>query len=163
MRIGIAADHAGFELKNYLATRLRAAGVDFVDFGAAEYDARDDYPDRIGPLAQAVAAGTVARGIAVCGSGVGACIVANKYKGVRASLVLDAYSAAQGVEHDQMNVICLGSRVTGEELAWLLVNQFLQANFNGAERHARRLAKVKQLEANFPAVPPATPAAQSGD
>jgi ribose 5-phosphate isomerase B len=155
MRIGIAADHAGFELKSRLLERLRAASVDVVDYGACFFEPTDDFPDRVAPLAMAVSRGDLERGIAVCGSGVGACIVANKFKDVRAALIMDVYSAVQGVEHDDMNVMCLGSRVLGDELAWALTLAYVEASFNGADRHNRRLQKIKQLEVGFPATPPA--------
>jgi RpiB/LacA/LacB family sugar-phosphate isomerase len=146
MTIGIAADHGGFELKQKLIDRLQKKGIDFVDFGALAYDATDDYPDFIVPLARGVAAGEVDRGIAVCGSGVGAAIVANKIRGVRASLINETYSAHQGVEHDDLNMICLGGRVTGEALAGEIVDAFLDARYTGEERHRRRLAKIAELE-----------------
>lgn len=147
MHIGIAADHGGFGLKSDIAGRLVAAGHQIVDFGAAAYNAEDDYPDFVIPLARAVATGEVKRGIAFCGSGVGACIAANKVVGVRASPVMDNFSAHQGVEDDNMNIICLGGRVLGSSLAWELVLAFLGAQFSGAERHQRRLVKVTRLEA----------------
>jgi len=146
MRVGIAADHGGFSLKERLAERLRALGHELVDFGAQALVPEDDYPDFVGPLARAVARGEVDRGLAICGSGVGACVVANKVKGVRAALITDVFSAHQGVEDDDMNVICLGGRVTGEALAWDLVQAFLNARFKGGERHRRRLDKAAQLE-----------------
>lgn len=146
MRIGIAADHGGFELKQALAARLADAGHELVDFGAGSPDPDDDYPDYVIPLARAVAAGEVERGVAVCGSGVGACIAANKVKGVRAALITDIFSARQGVEDDDMNMVCLGGRVVGSALAWELVRTFLTAGFIGGERHRRRLDKVIRLE-----------------
>jgi len=146
MRIAIAADHAGFSLKQPLAEALRKAGHDIVDFGATSFDAGDDYPDFVIPLAKAVAKGEVARGIAVCGSGVGATVAANKIHGARAALVMDTFSARQGVEDDDMNVLCLGARVIGPALAWELAEAFLNARYSGAERHARRLAKVIAAE-----------------
>ncbi len=146
MRLGIAADHGGFSLKERLAERLRALGHELVDFGAQALVPEDDYPDFVGPLARAVARGEVDRGLAICGSGVGACVAANKVTEVRAALITDAFSAHQGVEDDDMNVICLGGRVTGEALAWDLVQAFLNARFKGGERHRRRLDKVAQLE-----------------
>jgi ribose 5-phosphate isomerase B len=145
-RIGIAADHGGFELKAILSAALKEAGYEVADFGAHELAAGDDYPDFVVPLARAVAKGDVARGLAVCGSGVGACVAANKVPGVRAALITDAFSAHQGVEDDDMNVICLGGRVTGQALAWDLVRTFLNARFKGDERFRRRLAKVAALE-----------------
>lgn len=146
MRIAIAADHAGFELKQRLVARLCDAGHEPVDLGAFRHDPDDDYPDFVLPLARAVAAGQVERGVAVCGSGVGACVAANKIAGVRACLIQDPFSARQGVEDDDLNVICLGARVTGEALAWELLRVFLAARFSGEERHRRRLAKIAQTE-----------------
>ena len=146
MQLGIATDHGGFRLKEDLVTRLRAAGHDVVDFGANVLNPDDDYPDFVIPLAQAVAAGTLERGIAVCGSGVGASICANKVPGSHAALINDHFSAAQGVEDDHMNVICIGGRTLGPEAAWDLVRTFLAAEFSNAPRHLRRLSKVAQLE-----------------
>ncbi|HZZ77281.1 MAG TPA: RpiB/LacA/LacB family sugar-phosphate isomerase [Gemmataceae bacterium] len=148
MRVGICTDHGGFTLKEDLAARLRAAGHEIVDFGANALNNGDDYPDFVTPLAQAVAAGKVERGIAVCGSGVGASVCANKVPGVRAGLIQDHFSATQGVEDDHMNVICLGGRVIGPESAWDLVKAFLAAKFSDAERHLRRLGKVTALESS---------------
>ena len=146
MRIGIAADHGGFLLKEQLSTALKAAGYDLVDFGAAALAPQDDYPDYGAPLAEAVAEGAVERGIAICGSGVGICIAANKVPGARACLCHDLFSARQGVEDDDMNVLCLGSRIIGYPPAWELVQTFLAARFSAAERHQRRLDKVIALE-----------------
>ena len=146
MQVGIAADHGGFDLKEDLAARLRTAGHTVVDFGADTLRPDDDYPDFVIPLAQAVAAGTVDRGVAVCGSGVGAAICANKLPGVRAGLIHDHFSAKQGVEDDHMNVICLGGRTVGASVAWDLVQTFLAAAFSQAPRHLRRLSKVASLE-----------------
>jgi ribose 5-phosphate isomerase B len=146
MRIGIAADHGGFELKVQLTAALKAAGYEVADFGAHELVTGDDYPDFVVPLARAVARGEVTRGLAICGSGVGACVAANKVPGVRAALITDSFSAHQGVEDDDMNVMCLGGRVTGYALSWDLVQTFLSAHFKGAERFRRRLAKVAALE-----------------
>jgi ribose 5-phosphate isomerase B len=146
MRIGIAADHGGFELKAQLTEALKAAGYEVTDFGAHELVTGDDYPDFVVPLARAVARGEVTRGLAICGSGVGACIAANKVTGVRAALITDYFSAHQGVEDDDMNVMCLGGRVTGYALSWDLVQTFLSAHFKGNERFRRRLAKVTALE-----------------
>ena len=147
MRLGIAADHGGFELKQALMSRLRAAGHELVDFGAHELKPDDDYPDFVIPLCRAVSSGEVERGLAVCGSGVGANVCANKVKGIRACLIEDHFSAKQGVEDDDMNVVCLGGRIEGPELAWDLVQTFLQARFSGAVRHQRRLQKIAGLEA----------------
>jgi len=145
-RIGIAADHGGFELKQYLAGRLREAGHHVTDFGDHRPQPDDDYPDFVIPLARAIAAGTVDRGIAICGSGVGASVAANKVAGVRACLVHETFSAHQGVEDDDLNLICMGGLVVGHALAWELLKTFLAARFSGAERHRRRLAKVADLE-----------------
>lgn len=145
-RIGVAADHGGFELKEYLVRMLREADYDVVDFGDSEPKPKDDYPDFVVPLARAVARGQVDRGLAICGSGVGACIAANKVPGVRACLIHENFSAHQRVEDDDMNVMCLGGRVVTNTLAWELVRAFLQARFSGAERYRRRLAKVASLE-----------------
>ena len=147
MRVGIATDHGGFGLKEEIVARLRAAGYEVVDFGAQGLNPGDDYPDFVIPLARAVAAGTVARGVAICGSGVGAAVCANKVPGVRACLIQDHFSARQGVEDDHMNVLCMGGRVVGPEVAWDLVQTFLAAEFSQAERHLRRLGKVASLEA----------------
>ena len=146
MHVGICTDHGGFELKNQLAQRLRAAGHEVTDFGAFSLNPQDDYPDFVIPLARAVAEGKVVRGVAVCGSGVGAAVCANKIAGVRAALIEDHFSARQGVEDDHMNIICLGGRIVGPELAWDLVVAFLAAEFSQAERHLRRLGKVAALE-----------------
>ena len=146
MRIGIATDHAGFELKEQLIAHLREAGHDVVDVGAYSLDPGDDYPDFVVPLAQAVAAGKVDRGVAVCGSGVGASVCANKIPGIRAGLIHDHFSARQGVEDDNMNVLCMGGGVVGPAVARDLVDAFLAAGFSGAERHVRRLRKVAALE-----------------
>lgn len=148
MRVGIATDHGGFGLKEQLLVRLRAAGHEVVDFGAHSLNPDDDYPDYVTPLGRAVAAGTVDRGVAVCGSGVGANVCANKIKGVRACLIEDHFSAKQGVEDDNLNLLCLGGRIEGPELAWDLVQTFLAAEFSQAPRHLRRLRKVTALE-NF--------------
>jgi ribose 5-phosphate isomerase B len=146
MQVGIATDHGGFDLKEALVAHLRAAGHDVVDFGAYHLDAADDYPDFVIPLAQAVAGGGVERGVAVCGSGVGASICANKIAGVRAALVHEHFSARQGVEDDHMNILCIGGRIIGPFAAWDLVETFLGAEFSQAERHLRRLAKVASVE-----------------
>lgn len=146
MRVGIAADHGGFLLKEQLMTALRNEGYELVDFGASHLDPSDDYPDFVIPLGKAVTRGDIERGVTLCGSGVGACIAANKVPGVRAALITDVFSAHQGVEDDDMNVICMGARVVGFALALELIRVFLQARFIGAERHRRRLAKVKELD-----------------
>lgn len=150
MRIGLAADHGGFVLKESLAAALREKGNQIADFGAAGLDIADDYPDYVIPLARAVARGDIERGIAICSSGVGASIAANKVTGVRAALIHDDFSAAQGVEDDDLNVICLGSRVVDYQRALLLVTRFLAARFSGADRHLRRLAKIALLEREEP-------------
>jgi ribose 5-phosphate isomerase B len=144
--VGIAADHGGFALKAELSESLRAAGYDVEDFGAHRFDRGDDYPDFIIPLARAVAGMQVERGVALCGSGVGASVAANKVPGVRAGLIHDVFSAHQGVEDDDMNILCLGGKVIGSGLALELVETFLHARFSGAARHERRLAKVHALE-----------------
>ncbi|MGV9002788.1 RpiB/LacA/LacB family sugar-phosphate isomerase [Flavobacterium sp.] len=146
MKIGIAADHGGFELKKNIQEFLEKQGLEVKDFGAYVMDKNDDYPDFIIPLAKAIVANEVDRGIAICGSGVGASIAANKVLGVRAALINDHFSAHQGVEDDNMNLICLGGRVLGFAVAQEYITAFLQVEFTGAERHLRRLQKVKELE-----------------
>ena len=146
MKIGIAADHGGFALKEEIKSWLISSGKEVKDYGAFTLNASDDYPDFVVPLARAVASGEVERGIAVCGSGVGASIAVNKIKGVRAALINDIFSAHQGVEDDDMNLLCLGGRVVGNKVAEELISAFLNANFTRAERHQRRLNKVKTLE-----------------
>jgi len=145
-RIGIAADHGGFELKEFLGGKLRAAGYEVTDFGDSQLKTDDDYPDFIVPLAQAVASAVVDRGVGICGSGVGASVAANKVAGVRAALIDENFSAHQGVEDDDLNMICFGGLVVGHSLAWELTQTFLAARFQGAERFQRRLEKVAQLE-----------------
>jgi len=147
MRVGIATDHGGFVLKEEMVARLRAAGHEVVDFGAHALDPGDDYPDFVVPLARAVAAGRVERGLAICGSGVGAAVCANKVSGARACLIDDHFSARQGVEDDHINIICMGGRTVGPAVAWDLVETFLTAELSQAERHLRRLKKVASLEA----------------
>jgi ribose 5-phosphate isomerase B len=147
MRVGVATDHGGFGLKEELVAHLRAAGHEVVDFGAHELDPNDDYPDFVIPLARAVVAGKVERGVVICGSGVGAAICANKVSRVRACLIHDHFSARQGVEDDHMNILCLGGRTVGPEVAWDLVDAYLAAEFSQEPRHLRRLAKVASLEA----------------
>jgi ribose 5-phosphate isomerase B len=146
MRVGIATDHGGFALKQDLVARLQQAGHEVVDFGAHTLDAADDYPDFVIPLGRAVVAGTVERGVAVCGSGVGASVCANKIPGVHAALVIDHFSARQGVEDDHMNIICMGGRILGAFAAWDILEAFLAAKFSQAPRHLRRLGKVAALE-----------------
>ncbi len=147
MKISVAlgSDHGGFVLKNELMARLRE-DYEILDLGAHTFDRADDYPDLALAVARSVTSGQVQRGILICGSGVGACIAANKVPGVRACLCHDTYSAHQGVEHDDMNVLCLGARVIGLELATELVKAFLSANFSGETRHRRRLEKVVAIE-----------------
>ncbi len=146
MRVGIATDHGAFHLKEDLLGRLKRAGHEIVDFGAYSLAPGDDYPDFVIPLARAVSAGRVERGIAVCGSGVGASVCANKIPGVRAGLIGDHFSAHQGVEDDHMNVLCMGGRTVGPEVAWEFVETYLASEFSQAERHLRRLGKVAALE-----------------
>jgi ribose 5-phosphate isomerase B len=146
MRVGIASDHGGFALKEQVAEKLRGAGYEVVDFGAHQLDPGDDYPDFIIPMARAVAAKEVERGVALCGSSVGASIAANKVAGVRAGLIHDVFSAHQGVEDVDMNVFCLGGKVIGSALALELIETLLAAHFSGALRQRRRVAKVRALE-----------------
>ena len=148
MPIGVAADHGGFELKVQLKAALKTAGYEILDLGANELVKEDDYPDFVVPLARAVMRGEISRGLAICGSGVGACVAANKIPGVRAALITDSFSAHQGVEDDDMNIMCLGGRVTGYALSWELIQIFLRARFLGDERFIRRLAKISELEGN---------------
>ena len=145
LRVALGADHGGYSLKNELLARLRGQ-YDMSDMGAHKYDPDDDYPDFADAVAKTVASGKAQRGILVCGSGVGACIAANKVLGVRACLCHDTYSAHQGVEHDDMNVLCLGARVIGIELATELAIAFLKARFSNEKRHRRRLKKVLAIE-----------------
>jgi len=146
MKIAIGGDHAGLSLKNALAEMLRQDGHSVLDLGPARLDPDDDYPDAAAAVANAVAHGKAERGVLVCGSGVGASVAANKIRGVRAGLCHDTYSAHQGVEHDDVNVLCLGARVVGEALARDLTRAFVGARFSGEERHLRRLRKVQALE-----------------
>jgi ribose 5-phosphate isomerase B len=146
MRIGIATDHGGYELKEELVARLREAGHQVTDFGNNKLIPDDDYPDFVVPLAKAVVSGQVERGIAVCGSGVGASVCANKIPGARASLIHDHFSARQGVEDDHMNILCMGGRTVGPEVAWDLAQTYLAAKYSQAPRHLRRLGKVAALE-----------------
>jgi glucokinase len=146
VRLGVAGDHAGFAYKQELLAWLRARGHEVVDFGPARESPDDDFPDYVVPLARAVGAGEVERGIALCGSGVGACVAANKVAGVRASICHDAYSAAQGVEHDALNLLCLGARVISLDQARQLLDRFLAARFSGEPRHVRRVGKIAALE-----------------
>src|ERR1700751_1775858 len=146
MRVGIATDHAGFALKEEVMAKLHAAGHEVLDFGAHSLNPSDDYPDFVVPLAEAVVSGKVDRGVAICGSGVGASVCANKVRGIRAALIHDHFSAKQGVEDDHMNILCMGGRTVGPAVAWDLVQTFLVAEYSQAERHLRRLGKVSALE-----------------
>jgi ribose 5-phosphate isomerase B len=145
MKIVIAGDHAGFPLKQRLTEQLAKWGHEVTDLGAFDSEP-SDYPDFARAVGEAVQKGQAERGIVVCGSGVGACVAANKLKGIRAALVNETYSARQGVEHDDVNVLCLGARVTGPALADEIVKTFLAARFSGEERHVRRLNKVIAME-----------------
>ena len=146
MRVAFAADHGGVELRDELLRRLADTGHELIDLGGDGADSTDDYPDFARRLAYAIRDGVADRGILVCGSGIGASVAANKVRGIRAAVAHDTYSAHQGVEHDDLNVLCLGGLVTGSGLAWELVQTFLAARFSGAERHLRRLSKVTDLE-----------------
>jgi ribose 5-phosphate isomerase B len=146
MRIGIGADHGGFQMKEQLVKRLAEQGHEVIDFGNMAFDPDDDYPDFAIPLARAVANGFVERGVLLCGSGVGASVAANKVNGVRAALCHDDYSARQGVEDDDLNILCLGGQTTGIAVAWECTRNFLSARFSEAARHRRRLEKVKRVE-----------------
>jgi ribose 5-phosphate isomerase B len=146
LRVAVGADHGGFPLKAELAPWLSEKGYEVLDMGAETLIPTDDYPDYALAVAESVASGKAQRGIIICGSGIGACIAANKVSGVRACVCHDTYSAHQGVEHDNMNVICLGARVVGEALAKEIVDAFLKASFSGEERHQRRLQKVMDIE-----------------
>ena len=145
MRIALAADHAGLELKNRLRSYLEQKGHELVDLGAFTAEP-SDYPDFAEAIGKAIQSQTANRGVLICGSGVGASIAANKLRGVRAGLCHDSYSARQGVEHDDMNILVLGARVIGTALAEDLVDQFLGASFSNEERHVRRLQKIERLE-----------------
>lgn len=146
MKIAIGADHAGFELKEELKAFAETLGHDVEDLGAHEYNGQDDYPDFAAAVAHEVAGGRVERGVLICGSGIGASIAANKVVGIRAGVCAEPYSAHQGVEHDDMNIVVVGSRVTGIEVAKEIVAAFLGAEFTGEERHIRRLNKVLEIE-----------------
>lgn len=145
IRVALGADHGGFALKNDIFTCFQNT-YEILDLGAHTFDSADDYPDFARAVAQAVASGRAERGIIICGSGVGACIAANKVPGIRAGLCHDTYSAHQGVEHDDMNILCLGARIIGVELATEVVTSFLKARFTGEERHRRRLGKLLDIE-----------------
>lgn len=149
MKIAIGADHGGFPLKEEIRRMLEEWGHRVKDVGAFHADPGDDYPDFVRPLAEAVISGSAERGILICGSGVGAAIAANKFPGIRASVCHDTFSSRQGVEDDDMNVLCLGARVIGPELCREVVSSFLGARFSGAERHVRRLDKVKGFEREY--------------
>jgi ribose 5-phosphate isomerase B len=147
MKVAVACDHGGFPLKEAILAAVHDAGAEPVDLGAYSLDKQDDYPDFAEKVGYAITSGAVERAVLLCGSGVGASIAANKIKGVYAAICHDTYSAHQGVEHDAMNVLCLGARVIGEELARELVLAFLGANFSNEERHVRRVAKTRAIEA----------------
>ena len=146
MKVAVGADHAGVPLNEAVSAELRRLGHEVVDCGTHDANRPDDYPDYAEAVGRAILEGRAARAVLICGSGVGASVAANKLPGIRAGLCHDSYSARQGVEHDNMNVLCLGSRVIGPELALDLVRIFLQASFSGQERHRRRLAKIEALE-----------------
>ena len=148
MKIAISADHGGLALKHVIASQLKELGHVVIDCGAYSLDPTDDYPDWAQKVGEAIQHGEAERGVIICGSGVGACIAATKMRGIRAALCHDTYSAHQGVEHDNMNVLCLGARVIGEELAKELVRAFATAQFLGGERFQRRLNKVLEIEKN---------------
>ena len=149
MKISVAADHNGFELKSEISSLLSKLGHEVVDVGPYSHDPLDDYPDYAKLLTESISTGTSERGIMICGSGVGASVAANKVKGIRAAVCHDIYSAHQGVEHDDMNVLCLGSRIVGSEVAQELVRAFTGAKYTGEERHQRRLDKVLEMEQDF--------------
>ena len=148
MKVGIAADHGGYQMKEKIQILLGTRGHQVVDFGNLQYDRDDDYPDFAVPLARAVAEGVVDRGVLLCGSGIGASIAANQIDGVRAAVCHDDFSARRGVEDDDVNIICLGGLTTGIAVAWDCVKSFLAAKFTGADRHLRRLAKVSAIRRN---------------
>ena len=148
MKIALAADHAGYEMKRDLAGKLAQDGHEVLDLGTHSA-AAVDYPDYAEAVAAVLRDGQAERGVIVCGSGAGVCIAANKFPGIRAAVVHDAYTAHQAVEHDDMNVLCIGSRVIGANLAREIVDTFLNAQFSGEERHLRRLAKIHDFEARF--------------
>ncbi|MFP5331757.1 MAG: ribose 5-phosphate isomerase B [Acidimicrobiia bacterium] len=145
MRIALGADHAGYDLKQHIASMLAESGVTVIDLGTHSTDPVD-YPDFAAAVGRAVKDGRADRGIVICGSGAGACVAANKLKGIRAAVAHDTYTAHQAVEHDDVNVLCLGSRVIGQNVAEELVRAFISAEFSHEERHVRRLDKVKALE-----------------
>jgi RpiB/LacA/LacB family sugar-phosphate isomerase len=149
MRIAIGADHAGFTMKNDISALLRGLGHEVLDLGAHQPDPSDDYPDFAEAVGKAIVEGKAERGVLICGSGVGVSVAVNKFPGIRAAVCHDAYSAHQGVEHDNMNVLVLGSRIIGSELARELVRVYIAARFSGDERHLRRLAKVDAIERRY--------------
>jgi ribose 5-phosphate isomerase B len=149
MKIAVAADHAGYPLKQVVVSDLQAAGHEVIDLGTHDPEQPDDYPDFARLACEIIRRGDVQRAVVVCGSGVGVTVAANKFPGIRAGLCHDHYSAHQGVEHDDMNVLCLGARIIGQEAAREIVQAFIAARFTGEQRHARRLAKVRQIEAQF--------------
>ena len=149
MKISLAADHNGFDLKKEISDQLENEGHEVIDVGPHSHDPLDDYPDYAKKLADSVSRGESLRGIMICGSGVGASVASNKVKGIRAAVCHDIYSAHQGVEHDDMNVLCLGSRIVGSEVARDLVKAFITAKYTGEERHQRRLDKVLDMEKDF--------------
>lgn len=149
MRIAVGADHAGVPLNELAIAELRRLGHEVIDKGTHDASQPDDYPDYAVAVADEVARGNCDRGVLICGSGVGVSVAANKIAGIRAALCHDIYSAHQGVEHDDLNVICMGARAVGPELMLDLLRAFLAARFTGEERHLRRLAKIKTLEAQF--------------
>ena len=146
MRIAIGADHAGYTLKEELIKILESLNCDIEDIGAYKLDPLDDYPDFAIKVANKVASGDCVKGIVICGSGVGASIATNKIRGIRASVCHDTYSTSQGVEHDDMNILCLGARIVDFKLAKDLVENFINAIYSGEERHERRLSKIKALD-----------------
>tara|TARA_Y100001970_G_scaffold244267_1_gene310228 strand:+ start:357 stop:806 length:450 start_codon:yes stop_codon:yes gene_type:complete len=148
VKIALGTDHAGFEIKEEIKSFLTSSNIDFVDLGAYEFDALDDYPDFAKNVGYSIRNGEAQKGIIICGSGVGASITANKIKGVRAGLCHDGYSAHQGVEHDDMNVLCIGSRIIGIELIKEIIISFINAKFSAEERHSRRLQKLLDIEAS---------------
>jgi len=146
MRVAVAFDHRGVKLREVLLAELAALGHEAVDLGTDKPEPRIDYPDKAREIGEAIRSGEAQRGVFVCGSGVGASVAANKLAGIRAAICHDTYSAHQGVEHDDMNVLCLGSEVVGAELAVELTRTFLAARFNGGERYVRRLEKIEEME-----------------
>ena len=149
MKIVVAGDHAGVPLNEIVIAELRRLGHEVTDLGTHDASQPDDYPDYAAALAREIVRGRCERGVLICGSGVGASVAANKVKGIRAGLAHDTYSAHQGVEHDDMNVLCLGARIVGQALAIELVHAFVAARFSGEERHRRRLEKIGRLESDF--------------